>query len=138
MVYAVVLETDRKFWLREVRRKIKWSELKAPGGYLERLLQGLPVYGEGASPEHWELQYTPYADENGDHTFLITERYRSYTPLPEQPAAERGQPGTDFVSGLITFFEQPLTWILNSFPALAKPVLEQTLTSQEDDHYSNE
>lgn len=137
VVYAVVLETDRKFWLREVRRKIKWSELKAPGGYLERMMQGLPVYGEGASPEHWELQYTPYADENGDHTFLITERYRSYTPLPEQPAAERGQPGTDFVSGLITFFEQPLTWILNSFPALAKTILEQSLTSQEDDHYSN-
>ena len=137
VVYAVTLQVDQKFWLREVRRKIKWSELKKPGGYIERLVQGLPVYGEGQSPEHWELQYTPYADESGDHTFLITERYRSYTPLPELAQSERGQPGTELVTSLITLFEQPLTWVLNSFPALAKPILEQTLTSQQDEDFSN-
>lgn len=137
VVYAVVLHTDQKFWLREVRKKIKWSELKQPGGYLERVMQGLPAYADKPSPEHWEVQYTPYADANGDHTFLITERYRSYTPLPEQLPAERGQPGTDFGSALITLLDQPLAWILDTFPDLAKPLLEQSLTSQEDDDYSN-
>jgi hypothetical protein len=50
-VYAVVLSTDQKFWLREVRRLIKWSELKKPGGYLDRVIHGLPVYPSGPSPE---------------------------------------------------------------------------------------
>ena len=137
VVYSVVLRADQKFWLREVRRKIKWSELKKPGGYLERLMQGLPVYADKPSPEHWELQYTPYADANGDHTFLITERHRSYTPLPEQPASERGQAGTNFVSGLITVVEQPIAAIIDTFPSLGKTILEQSLTSQEDDNYTN-
>lgn len=137
VVYSVVLKADSKFWLREVRRKVKWSELKQPGGPLDRLLQGLPVNAEGASPAHWELQYTPYADDNGDRTFLITERHRSATPLPEQPASERGQPGTDFVSGLITLLEMPLAGILDTFPSLSKTILEQTMTSQADDNYTN-
>jgi len=137
VVYSVVLKADSKFWLREVRRKVKWSELKQPGGPLDRLLQGLPVNAEGASPAHWELQYTPYADDNGDRTFLITERHRSATPLPEQPASERGQPGTDFVSGLITVLEMPLAGILDTFPSLSKTILEQTMTSQADDNYTN-
>lgn len=137
VVYSVTLRADQKFWLREVRHKIKWSELKAPGGYLDRITHGLPVYADRPSPEHWELQYTPYADANGDHTFLITDRYRSYTALPEQLPAERGQPGTDFVSGLITVLEKPLALILDTFPELGKTILEQTLTSQEDDNYTS-
>lgn len=137
VVYSVVLRADQKFWLREVRSKIKWSELKKTGGYLERLINGLSVYADKPSPEHWELQYSPYAD--GDHTFLITERHRSYTPLPEQPASQRGQAGTDFISisGLTTIVEQPIAVVLDTFPSLSKVLLEQTQTSQVDDNYTN-
>ncbi|MFP5431272.1 MAG: D-arabinono-1,4-lactone oxidase [Gammaproteobacteria bacterium] len=137
VVYSVTLKADQKFWLREVRRKVKWSELKQPGGYLEKVLAKQPVYTDKPSPEHIELQYTPYADSNGDHSFLITERYRAYSPLPEQLPLERGQPGTDFVSGLITLLEQPLAAIVDTFPELAKTILEQSLTSQVDDNYTN-
>lgn len=136
VVYAVTLRTDKKFWLREVRYKISWSELKAPGGYLEKLLNNEPVYEDKPSPEHIEFQYTPYENEE-DHSFLITERYRVYEPLPEQPQSERGTPGTEFVSGLITVFEMPLVAILNKYPGLAKKILEQTLISQEDDNFTN-
>lgn len=137
VVYSVTLKADQKFWLREVRRKVKWSELKQPGGYLEKVLARQPVYTDKPSPEHIEFQYTPYADGNGDHSFLITERYRVYSPLPEQLPAERGQPGTDFVSGLITLLEMPLAAIVDTFPELAKTILEQSLTSQQDDNYTN-
>ncbi|VUD40494.1 L-gulono-1,4-lactone dehydrogenase [Thalassocella blandensis] len=136
VVYSVTLRTDKKFWLREVRTRTSWSELKAPGGYLEKLLNNEPVYSDRPSPEHIEFQYTPYA-QDGDHSFLITERYRSYEPLPEQPQSQRGTPGTEFVSGLITLFEMPLVQILNKFPGLAKPILEQSLISQEDDNFTN-
>lgn len=137
VVYSVTLKADQKFWLREVRRTVKWSELKQPGGYLEKVLARQPVYTDKPSPEHIEFQYSPYADGNGDHSFLITERYRVYSPLPEQLPAERGQPGTDFVSGLITLLEQPLAAIVDTFPELAKTILEQSLTSQVDDNYTN-
>ena len=137
VVYSVTLRADQKFWLREVRRKATWNELKQPGGAIDRLLQGLPVYANQPSPEHWELQYSPYVNDKGDRTFLITERYRSYTPLPEQASLERGQPGTDFASGLITVLGQPLAWIVDTFPELAKPILEQALSAQVDDNYTN-
>ncbi len=137
VVYSVVLRADQKFWLREVRRKASWSELKAAGGPIDRLLQGLPVYADRPSPEHWELQYSPYLNSQGDHTFLISERYRSYTPLPEQASSERGQPGTDFASGLVTVLGQPIAWIVDTFPELAKPILEQALSAEVDDNYTN-
>ena len=138
VVYSLVLRTDQKFWLREVRHQIPWSELSKPGGYLDRAIAGQPIYGDGQpSPEHWELQYSPYRNENGDRTVLITNRYRSYTPLPEQAAAERGQPGTDFGSSLIAVFGLPLASILDLFPELAKQSLELALDSQVDDNYTN-
>ncbi|MDF1822567.1 MAG: FAD-binding protein [Alcanivoracaceae bacterium] len=137
VVYAVTLTTDRKFWLREVRWKTTWEELTAPGGAITRLLAGQSVYADRRSPEHFELQYSPYANDAGTHTVLVTERHRSYDPLPEQPQAERGQPGTEFVSGLITVFEKPLAWILSTFPGLARTILETTLDTQQDDNFTN-
>ena len=60
VVYAITIHTDKKFWLKEVRHRIAWSELKKPGGYLDRAMHGLPIYGaDKPSPEHWELQYSP-------------------------------------------------------------------------------
>lgn len=137
VVYSVTLKTDQKFWLREVRHLIKWSELSKPGGYLDRITHGLPVYADQPSPEHWELQYTPYADANGDHTFLITDRYRSYTALPEQPDSARGQPGSSFADGLVALIGSPLAVILDTFPALAKPVLESALNTEVETSYTN-
>jgi L-gulono-1,4-lactone dehydrogenase len=137
VVYSVVINTDQKFWLREVRRLIKWSELKKPGGYLDRALHGLPVYPDKPSPEHFEFQYSPYADANGDHSFLITERYHSYSPLPEQPSSARGQPGTDFSSTLVALFGQPLAVILDTFPGIAKIALETALSDEVEDSWTN-
>ena len=139
IVYAVVLKADRKFWLREVRTTTTWSELTKPDGKLTRLLNGLPVNVEGNSPEHWELQYSPYLNKDNDHTFLITERYRTYTPLPEQQPLERGKPGTDFLSTLLTLRPVGTTaaGFLDLFPSLAKTLLESTLDAQQDDNFTN-
>jgi len=140
VVYAITLRTDQKYWLREVRHKIKWSELKKPGGYLERAMNRQPIYGSGQpSPEHWELQYSPYPDANGDRTFLITDRYRSYTPLPEQSPllGGRGALGTALGEELIVLFGTPLAGIVDLFPSLAPSVLDSALNQQVDDNYTN-
>ncbi len=137
VVYSVTLKTDQKFWLREVRRAIKWSELRKPGGYLDRITHGLPVYENQPSPEHWEFFYSPYPDANGDHNVVITDRYRSYTPLPEQPESERGQPGATFAGSLAALFGEPLGLILDVFPGLAPTVLESSMNTQLDTGYTN-
>lgn len=139
IVYAITLKTDRKFWLKEVRHRIKWSELKRPGGLLDRAMNRLPIYGDGQpSPEHWELQYSPYPDANGDYSFLVTDRFRSYTALPEQPATERGAQGASFANQLVALFGMPIAKILDTFPTLAPTVLEAALDSEVDaDGYTN-
>lgn len=133
IVYSVTLQADRKFWLREVRTLAKWNEIKAPGGFLDRLLKGEPLSDGEQQPDYYELQYNPYP-VNGDHSILITERYKSYEPL--KTTGERGQAGTTLLSGLITVVEQPLSWLLNNFPALAPVLIEQSLKSQSDPGYN--
>jgi len=137
VVYSATLNTDQKFWLREVRHAIKWSELKKPGGHLDRIINGLPVYEGMPSPEHWELFYSPYPDANGDYNFVITDRYRSYTPLPEQSEHERGQPGASFAGGLVALLGKPLGLVLEIFPNLAPIVVDSSMSSQLDTGYTN-
>lgn len=138
IIYSVTLRTDRKFWLKEVRHLISWSELKKPGGYLDRALHGLPIYGDGRpSPEHWELQYSPYLNEKGDHTFLITDRYHSYTPLPEQSSGSRGQFLSQFASGVIALLGTPIADVVDLFPELAKPLLSLALNSEVETSFTN-
>lgn len=138
IVYSLTFRTSKKYWLREVRHLISWTELKRPGGYLDRMMRGLPIYGDNQpSPEHWEIQYSPYKNSKGDHTFLITDRYHSSTPLPEQKPSQRGKPGADFTSGLIRLLGHPLAIILDTFPKLARPVLESALKAEVDPNYTN-
>lgn len=134
VVYAVVLQTEPKFWLREVRTLTRWNTIKAPGGFLDRLLNGAPLVDGDWQPDYVELQYNPYP-VNGDHSVLITARYKSYTPLVTE--GERGQAGTELLSGLITLVEKPLSWLINNAPVLAPLLIEQSLKSQVDEGYNN-
>lgn len=134
VVYAVVLQTEPKFWLREVRTLTRWNAIKAPGGFLDRLQNGEPLVEGDWQPDYVELQYNPYPI-NGDHSVLITARYKSYTPLVTE--GERGQAGTELLSGLITLVEKPLSWLINNAPILAPLLIEQSLKSQVDDGYNN-
>lgn len=138
IVYSYVIDTDQKFWLREVRKVVKWSDLKKAGGPIDNLINGLPPYGSEPSPEHWELQLSPFPDEKtGDYNMLITERWHSYTPLPEQKPAERGKPGADFTSNLAVALEMPIAAILDTFPSLSPKLLKTALATQADDNFTN-
>lgn len=134
IVYSVTLRTDHKFWLREVRTFAKWNDIKAPGGFLDRVLHGQPIDDGEIQPDYYEIQYNPYPI-GGDQSVLITKRYKSYTPLVT--VGERGQAGTEALSGLITLVEKPLAWLLNHYPQLAPLLIEQALHSQEDPGYNN-
>src|SRR5688572_16093275 len=77
IVYSVVLSADPKFWLDERRTLLKWSELIEPDGVLERIVSGRPLDDSAHTPEHYELQYNPYAVD-GERSFLLTTRTRHY------------------------------------------------------------
>ncbi len=134
IVYSVVLKTDKKFWLEEIRTLSSWEEVKAPDGFLDRLIHGLPLDDGDVQPEYYELQYNPYK-VGGERSMLITKRYKSYESLPID--VDRGQPGTSQLSGLITLLEKPLIWIVDNFQFIAPILVEQSLKSQADDSYKN-
>lgn len=138
IVYSITLATDRKFWLKEVETETKWSTFKQPGGPLDNALHGRPIYGNAKpSPEHWEFQYDPYPDANGDHTVLITDRYVSYTPLPEQSDLARGKPGASIGESLVALFGTPLAGIMDLFPTLAPTVVQSALDTEVEGSWTN-
>lgn len=137
IVYAVTLMADNKFWLEEVKSLTTWSEFSAPGGYLERFLNGMPVYDDQAEPDHMEFQFSPYPTDEGEYTVLLTERYRSYEPLPEEPVSKRGQLGYSFSSFLLAAFDDAAIAVLNLVPELSEGILQQALETQVDEGYTN-
>ncbi len=132
IVYAVILQTDQKFWLHEERHIAKWSEVKASGGILEQMMTN--NFNESPAPDYFELQYNPYPS-NGDYNVLVTKRYRSSTPLSAD--SSRGQFGSMFGSWLITQLETPLAAILAGAVELAGPIIDLALNAQVDQSYNN-
>jgi hypothetical protein len=88
VVYSVVVEAVPRFWLKESRLFIHWSDVAKPGGYLEHYI----ARGRDPGfPDHLELTVCPYPNEKGDHDLLFTERFRLATP--PKPTRENQQRG---------------------------------------------
>jgi hypothetical protein len=130
IVYAVVLQTDPKFWLDERRTLMKWSDVIKPGGFLERVTAGRPVDDSAHPPEHYELQFNPYP-QNGDRSFLLTTRTRYYTK-PTNGDTVRGQPLTEALQGFVVVTSGAIAFIANTLPAVVPGLLEQALQAQVD------
>ncbi len=132
IVYSVVLQTDPKFWLDERRTLMKWSEVIAPDGFLERVMTGRPIDDSAHPPEHYELQYNPY-EVDGERSFLLTTRTRHY----ERPAngdTVRGQPLTDALQGVVVATSGTIAWLVNTIPGSAPGLIEQALKAQVDEN----
>ncbi len=98
VVYSLVLRAVDKFWIRERRSIVPWSELAGPDGIIDRLVSGKPLNDEGRSPDHYEIYVNPYttrrAPAGPDHTCIYTERYRFSTPpVATEDSAKRGRAG---------------------------------------------
>lgn len=86
VIYAVVLRTVPRFWLREVRELTTWGDLTKTGGFLERLLAGQRLEPDRpADPSYYEILFNPYPSSHkktaGAHRCLLTKRYR----IDEEP-----------------------------------------------------
>jgi len=99
IVYAVVLRTVTKFWIRERRTLMLWSDLAKPDGIIDRLVAGKKLKHEGPDPDHYEIYVNPYLtrqrNAGPDHTCIFTERYRlDQRPAPTADSVQRGLLGT--------------------------------------------
>ncbi len=99
IVYAVVVRSVDKFWIREQRSLVGWSTLTKPDGPIERLIRGKKLKDDERDPDHYEIYVNPYATRRLhprlDHTCIVTERYRFSTPPPPTPEnTVRGRGGT--------------------------------------------
>jgi hypothetical protein len=89
-----------KYWIRERRSIVPWSELARPDGVIDRLIAGKKLNGQGEQdPDHYEIYVNPYTTRRSgsgpDHTCIYTERYRlEAPPLPTSDSAQRGRVGT--------------------------------------------
>ncbi|HYP88194.1 MAG TPA: FAD-binding protein, partial [Polyangiaceae bacterium] len=91
IVTAVVVRAVDKFWIRENRKVMRWSELGNPGGYLDRMIHHPPAPG---APDHVEVYINPYETKAGDHQCILTERYRlAAEPAPTLESRSRGALG---------------------------------------------
>ena len=112
IIYAVILRAVPKYWLVERRRLTTWEALVAPGGALTKIVAGQPMCpsvpgaaslcgAEGREPDHVEIYYTPYPDQNHSHMALLTERWRT-TTKPARVGGPRGSlvftPGSDLTA----------------------------------------
>jgi FAD/FMN-containing dehydrogenase len=99
VVYSMVLRAVTKYWIRERRSIVPWSELAKPDGVIDRLVAGKKLNAQGPDPDHYEIYVNPYPTRrNGaaaDHTCIYTERYRlDSPPTPTADSAKRGKGGT--------------------------------------------
>jgi hypothetical protein len=140
IVYAVVLRVVPAFWLREVREQTTWEALRAPGGFLEGVMQNDPEkipldrYGR---PDHYEIYVSPYPNLRKRHPCLLTKRYR--LPSPQTPRGgelRRGRTGGNHIlveTAKITKQGQALAEFMNDHPLLVPAVIESSIGALKDD-----
>jgi L-gulono-1,4-lactone dehydrogenase len=145
IVYAVVLEVVPSFWLREKRIETTWGALRAPGGFLERVMRDLPVDVESdgdpnhQSPDHYEIYVSPYPRKPGHssslHPCLLTKRYRIKPPGSRtRGQRRRGKTGDSIVvaTARISKQGQALAEFVNDNPKLVPFLHYQSIKSLVD------
>jgi L-gulono-1,4-lactone dehydrogenase len=137
VVYAVVLRTVDKFWLREVREKKKWTELCAPNGFLRRLIEDKKP-PEDPAPDYYEIYFNPY-ERKGDHSCLVTKRYKiSAEPSGVSAGArKRGRLGLPPIEaiGHLTNQGAGLADHMDRFPNAVPNLVEDALNSLQDKEF---
>jgi L-gulono-1,4-lactone dehydrogenase len=145
IVYAVVLKVVPSFWLREKRIETTWGALRAPGGFLERVMRDLPPDIEAdrnpnhQSPEHYEIYVSPYPRKRGHssslHPCLLTKRYRVPPPSSRTRGERlRGKTGDHILvaSARISKQGQALAEFMNDNPLLVPWVQHQSIKALVD------
>ena len=127
IVYSVILQVAKKFWLEEIRTISTWDIVK------QDLLTGNVLRDN----QHYEVLVNPYI-VNGKHTCVVTRR----NPIdqPDKPDYKRAHrnPLEVFLSTyrfVIFLFNRFLPLIFKYLPEVTPTLLDNSMKSLKDDSY---
>jgi hypothetical protein len=126
LLYRVMIEVRKKFWLKEVRTLDTWENVRAtltPDG----------VLGEEG---HYELFVNPYPGDDGEHRVLVT--MRTDTPKPgDEPRDELERNPLTELEASWKFTGVLLRFFARHFPSLLAKRFDSVLEEMCDDNYTN-
>ena len=126
LVYSVIVEVTDAFYLKEVRRMSKWSDIR------KILLQG----GGIDKSEHFELLLNPHQDVAGDHDCLITTRDTVQKEDGLRPKDKNRNVLTEMLSG-INLVAKIALGLFNKKPEMTEKRLDKAIRALVDDSYVN-
>jgi hypothetical protein len=127
LVHSAVVEVRDRYWLKEVRRGARWSELREP-------LRDRDVL---RSARHYEVYFNPYRGRDGDNRCLVTTR----DPVP-RPRSWLGDPSRrrnsipEFTA-LLPVTPHVLNLITDVLPRTTPKLLDRALDALADDEYTS-
>lgn len=126
IIYSYVMDVTPAFNIAENRTSLRWEDVK--GQFAPELWTPLPA--PLADFDHFELVISPYADSDGTHTLIWTERKRvGQTP----PRGERQDFFGKILENLGILFTSTLPEILNVIPSLVPSTINAALSNLVDD-----
>ncbi|KAJ4387361.1 hypothetical protein N0V93_007952 [Gnomoniopsis smithogilvyi] len=126
IIYSYVMDVTPAFNIAENRTSVRWENVK--GQFAPELWNPLPA--PLAEFDHFELVISPYADSDGTHTLIWTERKRvGQTP----PRGARQDFFGKILENLGILFTSTLPDILNVVPSLVPSTINTALDNLVDD-----
>ena len=125
IVYAVTLEVQPAFWLREVRTLSTWRQVRAQ-------LEAGDVLREH---RHVEIYLNPYR-RGGDNRCLVTTR----DPVPEPPPGHSDRRTRNLLpelAGALPFTGDALNLVADLAPRLTPRLLDAALAAVADEEYTD-
>jgi hypothetical protein len=125
VLYAVLLDVEPKYWLKEVRTETTWTRIRSD----------LAARRTPRAHRHYELLFNPYPASDGDYRFLVTTRDR--TAPTGAWDHRRWRHRLVEVIAAAPFVSTVLAWVMNVFPGWTPRLLDAGLRALVDTEYSD-
>jgi len=141
IIYSVILRVEPKYWIHEERNVITWEEFKH--GFLKKILdhsedRRKKLEESKEDPHYYEFQVNPYINKDGDHSVLLTKRWKLLQQTHENDnPCFRGQCGKEIGTQAVIYIQKGLELLMNSHPSIAIDTVDSSLQIQADESYNN-
>jgi FAD/FMN-containing dehydrogenase len=125
IIYAVTLEAEPAYWLKEVRTLSTWRRVRAE-------LEG----GVLAAHRHYEVYFNPHPRKDGEHTCLVTTRNRTEPPVGGSGGRLHRNPLVELGAKLL-ILPKVLNLLFDLWPRSAPRLVDFGLKSLADAEYTS-
>ena len=126
VIYAVTLEAEPSYWLKEVRTLSTWTKVRAAleSGILD-------------AHRHYEVYFNPHPEKSGEHNCLVTTRNRVERPQGRTKGERYRRNWLVELGARIVIIPKLLNLIFDLFPRSAPRLIDFSLKSLADVEYTN-